>query len=119
MRIITSGVLDGYQRRKDRSVSLRFITQEKTSAELMEIDAALEMYGVLYFRGKEKLSNDEVDELDKIELDIFDQPKTQSQRLRGVLYKVFEKEGSKGDFKTFYKQKTDKIIQHFKDKLDG
>ena len=39
---------------KDRSVSLRFITQEKTSSEIMDIDATLDQFGILYFRGREK-----------------------------------------------------------------
>ena len=64
------------------------------------------------------LNSDEVEELDKVELDIYDEPKTQSQRLRNVIFILWKQEGEKGDFKTFYKQKTEEIIQHFKNKLD-
>ena len=80
MRILTAGQLDGYQRRKDRTVSLRFITQEKTSGEVMEIDQLLDTYGILYFRGEEQLNQGEIEELDQVELDLYDQPKSQSQR---------------------------------------
>ena len=118
MRVLMPAILDGYQRRKDRTVSLRFITQEKTSSEVMQIDEALHKFGVLYFRGEENMNSDEVEELDKVELDIYDEPKTQSQRLRNVLFILWKQEGEKGDFKTFYKQKTEEIIQHFKNKLD-
>tara|TARA_B110000858_G_C17752981_1_gene450647 strand:+ start:114 stop:527 length:414 start_codon:yes stop_codon:yes gene_type:complete len=118
MRILSTGILDGYQRRKDRSVSLRFITQEKTSSEMMEIDSMLNSFGVVYFRAEEQVNHEEVEELDKLELDVFDEPKTQSQRLRNVLFITWKQEGEKGDFKTFYKQKTEQIIQHFKNKLD-
>ena len=118
MRILTSGILDGYQRRKDRSVSLRFITQEKTSSEMMEIDTMLNGFGIVYFRAEEQVNHEEVEELDKLELDVFDEPKTQSQRLRNVLFITWKQEGKKGDFKTFYKQKTEQIIQHFKNKLE-
>ena len=118
MRILMPAVLDGYQRRKDRTVSLRFITQEKTSSEVMEIDEALQQYGVLYFRGEENMNSDEVEELDKIELDLYDEPKTQSQRLRNVLFILWKQKESKGEFKKFYKQKTEEIIQHFKNKIE-
>lgn len=117
MRILTVGQLDGYQRRKDRTVSLRFVTQEKTSAEVMEIDQLVDTYGVIYFRGEEQMNKDEIEELDAIELDVYDQPKTQSQRLRNVLYKYHMQEGT-GDFKEFYKKETERIIQHYKNKLE-
>lgn len=116
MRILTAGQLDGYQRRKDRTVSLRFITQEKTSAEVMEIDQLLDTFGILYFRGEEKLNQEEIEELDQVELDLYDQPKSQSQRLRNVLYKVWQL-NQVGTFKDFYKTETEKIINHYKSKL--
>ncbi len=117
MRFVMPAILDGYQRRKDRSVSLRFLTQEKTSSEVMSIDEALQQFGILYFRGEEDMNSEEIEELDKIELDIYDEPKTQSQRLRNVLFILWKQEGEKGEFKKFYKQKTEEIIQHFKNKL--
>jgi len=117
MRIITAGILDGYQRRKDRTVSVRFITQEKTSSEVMKIDELVDTFGILYFRGQEEMNAEEIKELDEIELDLYDDPKSQSQRLRNVLYVLWKSEGEGSDFKKFYKQKTEEIIQHFKNKL--
>ena len=90
----------------------------------MDIDSMLDRYGFLYFRPEEQLREDEIEELDNLDMDIYDNRKTQSQRLRGVLYKVWE-QGAHNidpylDFKTFYKQKTEEIIQHYKNKLtDG
>jgi uncharacterized Fe-S cluster-containing protein len=110
--------LDGYSRRKDRTVSLRFISQEKTSSEVMEIDEALHQFGILYFRGEEEMNPDEIEELDNIEIDLYDEPKTQSQRMRNVLFVLWKQDGEKGDFKKFYKQKTEEIIQHFKNKIE-
>tara|TARA_R110002050_G_scaffold183051_1_gene316577 strand:- start:16 stop:378 length:363 start_codon:yes stop_codon:yes gene_type:complete len=118
MKILCPAILDGYTRRKDRSVSLRFITQEKTSAEVMNIDETLDQFGILYFRGQEQMNKEEIEELDNVELDLYDDPKTQSQRLRNVLFVFWKQEGSNGDFKKYYKQKTEEIIQHFKNKLE-
>lgn len=126
MRFLTAAMLDGYQRRKDRTVSVRFVTQEQGSDKIMDIDSMLDSYGFLYFRPEEQLREDEIEELDNLDMDIYDNRKTQSQRLRAVLYKVWEQgAGEKHidpylDFKTFYKQETEKIIQHYKNKLtDG
>lgn len=117
LKILTAAQLDGYQRRKDKTVSVRFITQEKTSGEIADIDRLVDTFGILYFRGEEQMNRDEVDELDAIELDLYDQPKSQSQRLRNVLYKIWV-EDQDGDFKEFYRKETEKIIQHYKGKLE-
>tara|TARA_R110000824_G_scaffold134186_3_gene297119 strand:+ start:3988 stop:4359 length:372 start_codon:yes stop_codon:yes gene_type:complete len=116
-KLLCPAVLDGYSRRKDRTVSLRFITQEKTSQEVMEIDSMLDQFGILYFRGEEKMNKDEIESLDKVDLDLYDEPKSQSQRLRNVLYILWKQDGEVGDFKKYYKQKTEEVIQHFKNKI--
>jgi len=118
VRIITAGILDGYQRRKDKTVSLRFVTQEKTSSEVMTIDELTDTYGILYFKAGETMEETELEELESIDLDLYDQPKTQSQRLRNVIYKVWESQGKRGEFKTFYKQKTDAIIEYLKNQIE-
>ena len=117
MKIITAGQLDGYQRRKDRSVSLRFVTQEKTSTEIMDIDRLVDTFGILYFRGEERINHEELEALDAVELDLYDEPKSQSQRLRNVLFKVWNQD-PRGEFKEFYKNETERIIEHYKGKLE-
>jgi hypothetical protein len=84
----------------------------------MDIDAMCDSFGILYFRPGEKVNADELAELDKVDLDDFDSPKSQSQRLRSVLYLLHQKEASDMDFRDYYVQKTEHIINHFKSKLD-
>lgn len=75
-------------------------------------------FGVLYFRAGEKVNEEELKELDKVSLADFDNPKSQSQRLRSVLYLLHEKQGGEMAFQDYYLQQTERIINHFKDKLD-
>lgn len=118
VRVTFAAILDGYQRRKDKSVSIRFVTQELSTAEVGNIDTLLDAFGILYFRGEETMNKEEVEELDNLELDLYDQPKKQSQRLRNVLYKVWSQEEVGGEFKDYYKTETERIIQHYKNKLE-
>lgn len=117
--ILTASQLVGYNRKKDKSVSLRFETQEKSSNEIALIDALLDTFGYLYFKPESILTKEEINELDNLDTDLFDNPKTQSQRLRNVLFKYHEQENMQIDFKTFYKNETERIIQHYKNKLDS
>jgi|TARA_R110002153_G_scaffold104649_2_gene242686 hypothetical protein len=84
----------------------------------MNIDSLLDTFGILYFRAEgEPQDSTEFEELDKIELDLYDKKKTQSQRLRAVLYKLYKQEGGDAEFKDYYKVKTELIIEHFKSRL--
>jgi len=111
-------VLDGYSPRKDKCVSIRFITQEKTSDEIREIHENLDRYGILYFRGEEQLTKSERDALDNIDIDLTEGRKTQSQRIRNTLYKLWEQEPKGMVFKEFYKHHTELIIEWLKNKLE-
>jgi len=117
-KLTLAAVLDGYSRRKDRSVSIRFHTQELTSQGIMDIDAMCDSFGILYFRPGEKVNADELAELEKVDLTDFDNPKSQSQRLRAVLYLLWQREAPDMEFRDFYYQQTEKIINHYKSKLD-
>lgn len=108
----------GYSNRKDRSVVLRFETQEQTPAQIAALHAMLDEFGALYFKGNGDITAAEREELDALETDVFDNAKTQSQRLRNVLYKLWKQEPEGFDeFGKYYKWRTEKVIQHFKDKL--
>ena len=107
--------LDRANRKKDKSVSLTFITQlEQSSEEFMKIDSLLNDSGVLYFKSNGNLTKEEVNALDEVEIEV--EGKTKSQRLRNVLY-VLNKQENNGDFKNFYADEMERIIEHFKGKL--
>lgn len=116
MNLLRTVSLDRVSRRKDRSVSLTFVTDtEQTPEQLMEIDRQLDQRGVLYFKPKGLLTTAEADELDNVDIEL--EGKTQSQRLRNVLFVLWQQSEQKQDFKTFYKEKTEAIIQQIKDRL--
>jgi hypothetical protein len=101
--------------KKDKSVSLSFITQlEQSSEEFMKIDSLLNDSGVLYFKSNGNLTKEEVNGLDDVEIEV--EGKTKSQRLRNVLY-VLNKQNDNGDFKNFYADEMERIIKHYRDKL--
>lgn len=107
--------LDRSNRKKDKSVSLTFITQlEQSSEEFMKIDSLLNDSGVLYFKSNGNLTKEEINALDEVEIEV--EGKTKSQRLRNVLY-VLNKQTENGDFKNFYADEMERIIEHYKGKL--
>lgn len=116
--IKTAAHLVGYNPRKDKSITIRFETGEKSPSEVMQIHSLIDHFGYVYFKPEEMLTDKELNELDSIDTDLYDNPKTQSQRLRNVLH-VNWKHDDKGykEFKDYYKSETDRIIDHYKSKL--
>jgi len=112
--------LDRASRKKDKSVTLTFITSlEQSSEEFLEVDKLLDTTGLLYFKSQGNLTTSELDELDAIDLEI--EGKTKSQRLRNTLYVMWEqkfKQYSVPTFKDFYATEMEKIIEHYKGKLE-
>jgi len=122
MKLLKQCSLDGVTRRKDKSLKISFITtMEQSSNELMEIDKLLDTNGILYYKDSEGLSTDEINQIDKV---VLDKPngKTQSERLRNVLYlyckQKMSKEPTKEQFAEFYQKYTEKYIQYIKDQLN-
>ena len=118
MRLLTSCQLVGYNPKKDKSLTLRFETGEKTPQDVMNIHSMLDMFGYLYFKGESQLTKEEINDIENLDTDLYDNPKTQSQRIRNVLFMNWknEDEGHK-EFKDYYKNKTDKVIEFYKSKL--
>lgn len=97
---------------KDKGLSLGFSTNELTDEEKVLISKAHQSFGWLLF-SENTLKEEEVPKEDAE----FGR-KTQSERIRGTLYRYWQKLGSKGDSETFYRQETEKIIEHYKSKLN-
>lgn len=113
--MIRQVTLERANRLKDRSVSITFNTSLEESPEgFMEIDKEINQAGIIYFKSSGDLTAQEIKEIDNVEIEI--EGKTKSQRMRNVLYVMWEQSGE-GEFKDFYSLKMEEIISHFKKKL--
>ena len=115
-KILKQVTLDGVSRKKDKSVTLRFVTQtEQTPEELMEIDRLLDSSGVLYFKSSGILNENELKALDETSIEISGRSK--SQRLRGALVILWKKTNSVDSKEEFYSKYMEKFIKHITDQI--
>lgn len=100
----------------DGGLRVALDTQEMGKEDLAEIMNLVRKFGWVVIAGEaEKLTEDDIPK-EALE---FPTSKTQAQRIRGVLYRIWEKNnGGYQDFELFYKIKTDKIIDWLKEKLE-
>jgi hypothetical protein len=110
--------LESFRSLKDKTFKVTFETHELTPEELTGITENLNQYGYLAFKA-EKFNKKELDMLENLETDFIENTgKTNSERLRNVLYKNFEKnqQGFRS-FATYYEHHMELIINHYKSKL--
>ena len=106
-------IIEGIASKKDRSVKITLVTREfspEESAVLFSLRGA-EAYALF---ATEALKEEDVPE------DPLDMPKgkSASQRLRAVLYILWQHRGSKGTFSEFYESKVESWIDKIKEMLD-
>lgn len=114
--LMLSTYIENVSTRKDKTVKITLGTQELSPGKAGELFSLLNQLAVTYISPKE-ISQKEIDQVDKLDPELSG--KTQSQRIRNVLYKLFEQnnEGFK-DFNTFYQSKTELYIEHLKTKIN-
>lgn len=108
----------GVSTRTDKSVCVKLVTQEITpdvAGELYRLQNAF-VYAVLK---EEDFGRDEIEAIEALEAEfVDDKKKTSSQRLRAVLYRVWQEDDKGFDkFNSFYLSEMERVIEHFKSKL--
>jgi hypothetical protein len=116
--LIIPAQLESYRSLKDRTLKLVFETSEPTPDQMTAISKSVMDGGFLAFNVDPFTASQERF-IAELEVDYDDPGKTPSKRLRGVLYRNFERdnEGYK-TFEDYYRSHMERIIVHFKGKLD-
>lgn len=103
----------------DRGLRITFETCRELNLETSaNLQNSLNKIGVLAF-SPDPFTTQQLEEIDKIKVDYDDSGKPPSQRLRAVLYRLWEQvpEGYKTS-NDHYLAKMEQIIEHFKGKLE-
>ncbi len=116
--LIIGAQLESYRSLKDRTLKLTFETGEPTPDQLVKISKLSQEYGFLAFK-HDVFKNDQLDALESLQSGYEDKGKSKSQRLRAVLYVNWKQESKGYDiFDDYYNHTMEKIITHYKGKLD-
>lgn len=113
--ILLPTYIENITTRKDKSVKITLGTQELSPGKAGELFTMLNAIALTYISPK-GIDQKEIDQVDKLDPEF--EGKTQSQRIRAVLFKLFQQdnEGFK-DFDNYYRNKTEKYIEHLKAKI--
>ena len=111
-------IVDGVATRKDGTLSIKLSANEMKSEQMSSLFALNNNYVSVCLKDND-LTVQDIAGLDLVEMDMMDESKqkSQSSRLRSVLYLLHREQGGDTDFKDYYRDMTDKIIEHYKSKL--
>ena len=116
--MIHFATVEKIETRSDKTIKIVIGTQEVTPSEMAELFGYSGQLVKFYLTDK-NVTREIIDNIDTAEVDIAPTVKSPSQRLRGVLYRLYEvdNEGYQ-DFNLFYLNKMERIIDWIKQKLD-
>lgn len=101
-----------------QTTKLTFESQQAVPPELIaRITAKMGHVGWLAFLVGER-QIDSLDVLKLPEITVEKGRKSQAERIRGVIWRIWEKNGKMGDSEAFYNSKTEQIIEHLKKQLE-
>jgi len=109
------GYLTGMNQLKDKSWKLMIVTQE-LKPEAVAILSQLSDY-IKILLSDEGISDKMLKDFQELEVQLRDEPKSKSERLRNVMYRYHEQEEFNEEFQNWYNKRMEKFIQHYKDKL--
>jgi hypothetical protein len=119
-KLLLPAALMNFRPKVDGSYSLNFGTYILSEEQKIQIMRMHNHSGVLLFSDKETHSAADINMIDAIDVDMGN-TKTPSQRLRSVIYLYYEQQNSKDavTFKEFYINQMERMINYYKDKLEG
>ena len=115
--ITIPAILESWRSLKDRSYKITFETNELPPEKVGEISSCTGQWVYLAIK-REDFKTAEIEALNNLKSEYEDTGKPPSQRLRAVLYRIWEQdnEGFR-DHRMHYEHHMDKVINHFKGKL--
>lgn len=115
MSVLLQVTVENITSRKDKTIKIVLGTQEITPENAGKLFELLNQLAFILISPK-GINQEQIDAVEAVDVDLGG--KTQSQRIRGVLYKLFEQDAEGySNFDNYYKAKTEKYIEHLKAKI--
>ncbi len=117
-KILFPAYLDNFSPRKDKSFALKFVTQELSNEQLLQVNSMRDKFGYLLFKEEVEVTPEEIKSVDSLKTEFASKGKSNSQRLREVFYRLWQQD-SKGyaTAEEHYNHMMNTVIEFYKGKL--
>lgn len=115
--ITVPAILESVSTRKDRTLKLIFGTNELSPSQAGQLLSDTEKFGWLAFKG-ESFNIEETRALESLKAETSEGFKSDSQRLRAVMYRCWEQDNEGfTTFARYYGHQMEQVINHYKSNL--
>ena len=118
MKILFDATLEGLSTRMDKTIKVTIGTQEMNSEQAAKLFSLRGNFCKVLISDS-TIEQKEVEQVDTLPIKDESNNKSNSQRLRSILFILWQQSGSQATFDVFYNSKMNEIIEHFKSKLSG
>lgn len=118
MKIVIDGCIEALNTRVDNTWVIKFCTQELDGSNVSLLSDLKKGGGYCkVLISNTNITSVEEELVDKTSIPAVKKNKTPSQRLRAVLYRNFEQSGLEIEFEQYYNAELERIIEHYRAKL--
>ena len=116
---VIAGTIEGIRSLQDRSVKLTLTTQELAPSDIGDLFSFQNKFCKILITDSNVIQPQLIKEVENTEVEEWEKSKSAGQRLRGVLFILFQqKPEGHLDFDTYYKSKMNGFIDHLKSKIE-
>lgn len=117
-KIIVTAILEGISTRQDGTFKVVLGTQEIDKSKVADLFSLVNKFSKVLITDNNVIEDLDQGLVDGIKLAAKKGSKSQSQRLRNVIWRVWEANGGKGSFDEYYSNEMERIIDAFKEGLE-
>jgi len=115
---VFEGQIDGYRGLADRSMKISIITSSEVAPDLVAKVSEATRNSCVIAISPQPFSPSDIDAIENTKLDVDSGGKTPGQRLRAILFRMWEQNNERYDtFFDYYNAHMEKLINHYKAKL--
>ena len=114
--IVIPAIIEGVTTRRDKTLKITIGVNELPPDKAGAILGLQNEFAYIAIK-KDDFGKEELEKIETLKADLDDTKKTASQRLRGVLFRIWEQDSTGQTFEAFYINQMEIIIKHFKTKI--
>lgn len=114
--IVIPAIIEGVTTRRDKTLKITIGVNELPPDKAGAILGLQNEFAYIAIK-KDDFGKEELEKIETLKADLDESKKTASQRLRGVLFLVWQRTANTETFETYYIREMERIISHFKTKI--
>lgn len=117
-KIVATAILEGISTRQDKSFKVVLGTQEIDKSKVADLFSLVNQFCKILITDNNVVQDLDEQLVEGIKVQATKKTKSHSQRLRNVIWRLWEANGAKGSFDEYYANQMERIIDNYREALE-